>query len=329
MKKHITCLGIETTSHTFGVGIIDGKGNIFADIRDMYKGKPGWGIIPSEAAQHHKKYGREMIKKALEEARTKGITKIDLVAYSAAPGLAPCLHAGINAAKEIAEELNADLIGVNHCLGHFSIGNLFVKMKDPVYIFVSGANTQIVALEAGRYRIFGETLDTGMGNVLDKFGRELGIGFPAGPKIEEMAKKGSYIEMPYVVKGMDLSFSGILTKSIDLLKKGVKKEDICYSMQETLFAMLTEVTERAMAHCNKKEALLIGGVAANKRLCEMLDKMCKARNAKFGACPLKYSGDNGLQIAWQAIIEYNSGKREKKSEIRPYERVDEVEVTWA
>src|SRR3990167_8375068 len=251
MKKHITCLGIETTSHTFGVGIIDGKGNIFADIRDMYKGKPGWGIIPSEAAQHHKKYGREMIKKALEEARTKGITKIDLVAYSAAPGLAPCLHAGINAAKESAEELNADLIGVNHCLGHFSIGNLFVKMKDPVYIFVSGANTQIVALEAGRYRIFGETLDTGMGNVLDKFGRELGIGFPAGPKIEEMAKKGSYIEMPYVVKGMDLSFSGILTKSIDLLKKGVKKEDICYSMQETLFAMLTEVTERAMAHCNK------------------------------------------------------------------------------
>jgi len=163
---------------------------------------------------------------------------------------------------------------------------------------------------------------------LDKFGRLLGLGFPAGPKIEELAKNGKYIELPYTVKGMDLSFSGIITSAIDKFKKGAKKEDLCFSLQETLFAMLTEVTERALAHTRKEEAAIIGGVAANKRLSEMLSTMCSERDARFYAVPLKYSGDNGVMIAMEGILEYKYGVRTNKPDIDPYERIDEIKVVW-
>jgi len=147
--------------------------------------------------------------------------------------------------------------------------------------------------------------------------------------IEELAKKGSkLIDLPYVVKGMDVSFAGIITKAAQLFKDKAKEEDLCYSLQEVCFAMLAEVAERAMAHTGKSELILIGGVAANKRLCEMLSIMCKERNASFFPVPLEYCGDQGVMIAWQGILEYKAGKRISEIEIYPYERVDEVEVMW-
>ncbi|MEK6922342.1 MAG: KEOPS complex N(6)-L-threonylcarbamoyladenine synthase Kae1 [Nanoarchaeota archaeon] len=318
------CLALEGTAHTAGVSIVTSKRNILADLRDMYTKEKG-GIIPAEAAQHHKNIFSELIRKAIEEAKVK---KIDLVAYSKSPGLPPCLKETLNAAKDIAKDLNAPLIGVNHCISHLSSAHFFTKVRDPIYIFVSGANTQIIALEGGRFRIFGETLDSGLGNALDKFGREIGLGFPAGPKIEELAKQGRYIELPYSVKGMDLSFSGIVTATINLYKKGAKKEDLCFSMQETLFAMLTEVTERALAYTRKQEAVIIGGVAANKRLSEMLSIMCNERECKFYVVPLEYSGDQATMIGMQGILEYRAGNKSENPDIDPYERIDEIKVNW-
>ena len=309
---------------TFGAGIITGKGEILADIRKMYKTEKG-GIIPVEAARHHENIYLDVIKEALAKTKNK---KIELVAYARGPGLSPCLRIGAKAAKEIADELKVPLIGVNHCIAHLTSGLLFSKAKNPVYLYCSGANTQIIALEGGKFRIFGETLDIGVGNALDKFGRETGLGFPAGGKIEELAKKGRYVELPYSVKGMDVAFSGIITKTIELYKKGENVANLCYSLQETLFAMLVEVTERALAHCDKNEVLLIGGVAANKRFCEMLDKMCKERNAKFYSVPLEYAGDNGVMIGWQGILEYKVRGGEEKSELKPYERTDDVKVDF-
>lgn len=317
-------LGIESTAHTFGIAVINEKGKIFSDIRDMYKTESG-GIIPNEAARHHENVKDRVIREAIEKSKQN---KFDLIVYARGPGLSPGLHVGLDAAKDLVKDLNCEIIGVNHCIAHLTSGLLFTKAKDPVFVYCSGANTQIIALEGGKYRIFGETLDIGLGNALDKFGREVGLGFPCGPKIEELAKKGKYVDLGYTVKGMDLNFSGIITKAINLYKKGISKEDLCFSLQETFFAMLTEVTERAMAHTGKKEALLIGGVAANKRLIEMLDIMCKERNANFYYVPLKYSGDNAAMICWQGFLEYNSGRREKKAEIKPYERTDEITVFW-
>lgn len=316
------CLGVESTAHTFSAGIISSKGKVFADIRDMYKSATG--IIPAAAAQHHKQLYHKIIKQALEEAGQK----IDLLAYSHGPGLSPCLHVGVQAAREYAKDLIVPVIGVNHPAAHLTSGQLFTKAKNPVFLYISGANTQVISIEGGAFRIMGETLDIGLGNALDKFGRSINLGFPAGPQIEEAAKTGAYIKLPYTVKGMDTAFSGLITKCGHLAQKGVAKEDLCFSLQETAFAMVTEIAERAMAFTQKDELLLIGGVAANKRLCEMLAIMCRERDAAFFAAPLQYAGDNGVMIAWQGLLEYQAGRRDSTVDIYPYERIEEVKVIW-
>jgi universal protein Kae1 len=322
-------LGIESTAHTFGASIISSKGKILSDVRDMYVTKEG-GLIPDKIAEHHKNIGNTVIQKAIENAKIK-IKNIKLISFSQGPGLPLSLIQGMKFAKEFSSKYNIPLIGVNHICAHLEIGKLMTKAKNPVFVFTSGANTQIIAHEGGKYRIFGECLSIALGNALDKFAREIGLGFPGGPKIEEMAKSGKkYIELPYVVKGMDVEFSGIITHAINLFNKGESKEDLCYSLQETMFAMLVEVTERALAHCDKDEVLLIGGVAANQRLCEMLNIMCKERKAIFYAVPFKYSGDQAAMIAWQGIIEYKKGELEtlNKIDINPVWRIDQVKTVW-
>ena len=321
------CLGIESTAHTFGIGIVTFDGKILANVKDSFTTETG-GMIPNEVAKHHEEIKENVLADAL---KVTGIAmkNVSLISYSHGPGLPPCLWVGCRFAQKLACENNIPLIGANHAVAHLTIGNLTTRAKDPIYLYVSGVNTQVIALTGGKYRIFGETLDIGLGNALDKFGRILGLGFPAGPKIEELAKNGKYIELPYVVKGMDVSFSGLVTKATQLAKKE-KPEDLCFSFQETCFAMLAEVAERAMAHTDKKELLLIGGVAANKRLCEMLAKMCQERKGTFYAVPMEYSGDQGAMIAWQGILNYQGGVRVKLEEasVLPYERVDEVDVVW-
>jgi len=319
------CLGIESTAHTFGVGIVTSEGKILANVKKVFTTEKG-GMILSEVGKHHERICDSVVSEALSKANVK-LKDIGLIAYSRGPGLAPALKVGMETAKKLSSENNIPLIGVNHCVAHLTIGQLCTGAKDPVFLYVSGVNTQIMAIAGGRFRIFGETLDIGIGNALDKFGREVGLGFPAGAKIEKLALNGKYIEMPYVVKGMDTSFAGLVTKATQLIQKGEKIEDVCNSFQETAFAMLTEVSERALAHGEKKELLLIGGVAANKKLCSMLDKMCKQRGATFFAVPLEYAGDQGAMIAWQGILEFGKSK-EVPIDIYPYERTDTIEVVW-
>jgi len=319
------CLGIESTAHTFSAGIVNSEGKVLSNIKDMYKPPAGWGIDPSKAKQHHIDVADEVISKSLVEAK---IEKPDLIAFAAGPGLPPCLRIGKDKAIEYAKKFNVPIVQVNHCISHLEIGKLLAKFKDPVMLYVSGGNTQVISFESGKYRVFGETEDIGIGNLLDAFGRTAKIDFPAGPKIEELAKKGKYIELPYSVKGMDVAFSGIKTKLEKMLGK-YKIEDLCYSLQETCFAMLVEVSERAMAHCQKNELILTGGVAANKRLAEMCDIMCKERGAKFFQVPIQYAGDQGAMIAWNGILAKDSAtKSYDKLDINPNWRTDDVDITW-
>ncbi|RLI92039.1 MAG: bifunctional N(6)-L-threonylcarbamoyladenine synthase/serine/threonine protein kinase [Candidatus Altiarchaeales archaeon] len=321
------CLGIEGTAHTLGIGIIK-SGRILADIRRTYK--PKNGIHPREAAQFISKNMKDALYSALSSADLK-FDDIDLIAFSQGPGLGPCLRTIATASRVLSLHYKIPIIGVNHCVAHIEIGRILCKMRNPLALYVSGGNTQILMLKDGRYRIFGETLDIGIGNMLDKFGRAVRLGHPAGPIIENLAKNGkNFIELPYVVKGTDLSFSGILTSAINKFKsKKYRLEDICFSLQETAFAMLTEVTERALAHLKARELLLTGGVGNNKRLQEMLREMAKEHDARFDV-PEGYCSDNGVMIAFLGELMYKSGIRHKLEDtiVKQKFRTDSVEVIW-
>ena len=325
-------LGIESTAHTFGVGIVRDE-KILANVRDMYTTETG-GIIPTESAKHHAKVSHELYEKALETAGIKE-EEIDCIAFSQGPGLAPCLIQGMKFTKEISLKLGKPIVGVNHCVSHLEIGKI-TGAKDPVMLYASGANTQVIAYASGKYRVFGETLDIGVGNFIDNFARFSGIGFPGGPAIEKYAKQGkNYIELPYKVKGMDVTLSGILTN----LKQKVESkkysiEDLAYSLQETVFAMLVETAERALAHTGKNELLLGGGVACNSRLQEMCKIMCEERSAKF-FCPERgLLVDNGAMIAYLGEIMFKakanvfSPEEIDKIDIIPTERTDDITVSW-
>jgi tRNA A37 threonylcarbamoyltransferase TsaD/predicted alpha/beta hydrolase family esterase len=520
-------LGIESTAHTFGIGIVQ-NGKVVANVRRMYSTDEG-GIIPMEAAKHHCNNKNEIYFEALSEAKiVEG--KVDVIAFSQGPGLAPCLLEGMKFAQELSKKLKKPVVGVNHCISHLEIGKL-TGAKDPVMLYASGANTQIIAYEAGKYRIFGETLDLGVGNFIDTVARFMGIGFPGGPAIEKLAKecveksfgdisnvviihgsnakdrenmkrynlppqnernwipwiksqldeKGvsvfaplmpenwkpsykkwkkefekidvnkdsvlvghsagggflvrwlgetgkkikklilvapaiahslgegweveefykfsinknikknvgevvllessndsdglrrsgeifskelrvkqiildnrghftnrgngenmkfpelineivsspNYIELPYKVKGMDITLAGIQTKIKQLLEKGEKIKDLAYSLQETVFAMLVETAERALAHTGKKELLLGGGVGCNSRLQEMCKIMCKERGCKFFVPERSLLVDNGAMIAFLGEIMFKKGIKEKgKIDIHPRERTDQVDVVW-
>ena len=324
-------IGIESTAHTFGIGVVkDGK--ILSNVKEMYTTESG-GIVPLDSAKHHKKVSLEVYKKALNEAKIKE-DKIDAIAFSQGPGLPPCLIEGMKFAKELCGKLNKPLIPVNHCVAHLEVGKL-TGVKDPVLLYVSGANTQVIAYASGKYRVFGETLDIGVGNFIDNFARYAGIGFPGGPRIEKLAEKGDVlIELPYRVKGMDVALSGILTNLKQKLEsKKHKIEDLAFSLQETVFAMLVETAERALAHVEKKELLLGGGVACNSRLQEMCKIMCEERGAKLFVPEKPLLVDNGAMIAYLGEVMYRSGIKYfpvefDKVDIKPRQRTDNVLVSW-
>ena len=328
------CLGIESTADDFSVGIASFEGEILANVMDAYMPEEG-GIHPREAAQHHSQVAAKVIAEAFEKAKIKP-KDITVIAFSQGPGLGPCLRTGATAARALATYLKVPLVGVNHCVAHIEIGKLVTGAKDPVTLYVSGGNTIVAAYEAGRYRIFGETLDIAVGNCLDVFARNAGLkqkrGMVFGAMVEKLAERGEkLISLPYSVKGMDLSFSGLLTAAIQLLKGGKHKlEDICYSLQETAFSMLTEVTERALAHTEKPEVLLTGGVAANKRLQQMLKTIAEEHNARFCVVPKEYALDNGAMIAWTGVLAYKHGLTIsiEESVVKRKWRLDEVDVPW-
>ncbi|RLI11095.1 bifunctional N(6)-L-threonylcarbamoyladenine synthase/serine/threonine protein kinase [Candidatus Bathyarchaeota archaeon] len=332
MEKY--CLGIESTADDFSVGIVTFKGKVLANIISAYMSEEG-GIHPREAARHHAIAANKTIREAFEKA---GIKPQDLtvIAFSQGPGLGPCLRTGATVARALASYLDVPLVGVNHCVAHIEIGKLATKVKDPITLYVSGGNTIVSAFDSGRYRIFGETLDIALGNCLDVFAREAGLrqreGMPFGAVVEKLASKGKkLVLLPYTVKGMDMSFSGLLTAVVNLLKRGeYRLEDLCYSLQETAFSMVTEVTERALAHTEKKEVLLTGGVAANRRLQSMIEAIAEEHDAKFQVVPKQFALDNGAMIAWTGVLAYKHGivTPIEKSFVKLRWRLDRVEVPW-
>lgn len=321
-------MGLEGTAHTVSCGIVDDN-SVLSNCSSSYV-PPKGGIHPREAADHHAENIVPVIEKALSDS---GLTMkdIDLIAFSQGPGLGPCLRVVATAARTLSLKFSIPIQGVNHPLGHVEIGRKLSKAADPVMLYVSGGNTQVIAHLMGRYRVLGETTDIGLGNMLDKFARENGIAFPGGPRIEELAGRGSkLLDIPYSVKGMETSFSGILTAALAFLKKGERMEDVCYSIQEVSFAMITEVLERALYYTNKREILLAGGVARNHRLRTMVSSMAEEAGMNAYLTDERYCMDNGAMIAQAGLLMYENGIRQKLEDtgINPRFRIDEVNVPW-
>lgn len=329
MKKIIS-LGIESTAHTLGIGIIDNKGKIYADVKKQYTSKnKGEGIKPYDASIFHFQNALPALKEALDAANLT-MKDIDVISFAKSPGLGQCLSVGATLARTLAYKYNKPIVGVNHCVAHLEIGKTLMKAKDPLFIYTSGANTQIIAKDDNRYKILGETLDIGLGNLFDSFARDLGYGFPGGPILDKIYfQSNNYVELPYSVKGMDIVFSGLLTASQKKIGK-VKTEDLVYSFMHTAYAMLLEVCERALSYTNKKEIMVIGGVAASKALKDMLLKFSEQRSIKLYIPPVSVCLDNGVMIADLGLKHYVfDGKKEIDDTIvNPTERTDEVVVRW-
>ncbi|RQH01919.1 bifunctional N(6)-L-threonylcarbamoyladenine synthase/serine/threonine protein kinase [Natrarchaeobius oligotrophus] len=338
MSTATRVLGIEGTAWAASAAVYDsgrdGVDSVFIET-DAYEPDSG-GIHPREAAEHMHDAIPRVVERALEHAREtrdgddERSSPVDAVAFSRGPGLGPCLRVVATAARALSQTLDVPLVGVNHMVAHLEIGRHASGFDSPVCLNASGANAHLLAYRNGRYRVLGETMDTGVGNAIDKFTRHVGWSHPGGPKVEATAEDGEYVDLPYVVKGMDFSFSGIMSAAKQAYDDGVPVEDVCYSLQENVFAMLTEVSERALSLTGSDELVLGGGVGQNARLREMLAAMCDQRAASFHAPEPRFLRDNAGMIAVLGAKMYDAGDTLalEDSRVDPNYRPDQVPVRW-
>ncbi len=329
-------VGIESTAHTLSIGSVNAEGVPTPSHSAFFRPESG-GIHPREAADHHAGKAGTLVKQFLESGIDP--SKVDAIAFSQGPGLGPCLRVGASIARALGSKWDIPLVGVNHCVAHIEIGRQQCGMDDPVLLYVSGGNTQVISRMTSHYRVLGETLDIGIGNMLDKFAREHELPFPGGPLIERMASEWhndnkdadlDELTLPYAVQGMDLAFSGIYTAACRLTQRGVPLGAACWSLQEHSFAACMEVAERAMAHTGKTELLLGGGVACNQRIREMGRLMTEERGAICGVPHPQFCVDNGSMIATLGRLQFlHSGATElRSSAVKQGLRTDETTITW-
>jgi N6-L-threonylcarbamoyladenine synthase len=343
-------LGLEGSANKLGVGLIlhpakGGPAQILANIRHTFVSPPGEGFLPKDTARHHRSWVIQLVRQAIKQAAVS-IHDIDCICYTKGPGMGAPLQSVAIAARTLSLLWDKKLVGVNHCVGHIEMGREITGATNPVVLYVSGGNTQVIAYSTQRYRIFGETLDIAVGNCLDRFARTLNISNDPAPgyNIEQLAKKGKVLlDLPYAVKGMDCSFSGILARVDELaaqMKRGelidsltgeaVTPEDLCFSLQETVFAMLVEITERAMAHVESNQVLIVGGVGCNERVQEMMGIMAKDRGGSVYATDERFCIDNGIMIAHAGLLAYRTGFETplEDSTCTQRFRTDDVWVQW-
>jgi len=329
-ETDLRVLGIEGTAWAASAALYDAETDTVDIETNAYLPDSG-GIHPREAAEHMADHLPDIVESVLERARNQyGPEPIDAVAFSRGPGLGPCLRIAGTSGRALAQRLDVSLVGVNHMVAHLEIGRHQSGFDSPICLNASGANAHVLGYRNGRYRVLGETMDTGVGNAIDKFTRHVGWSHPGGPKVEEAAKDGEYINLPYVVKGMDFSFSGIMSAAKEAYDDGVPIEDICFSLQENVFAMLTEVSERALSLTDSTELVLGGGVGQNDRLQKMLSSMCAQRGATLCVPEDRFLRDNAGMIAVLGAKMYAAGDSIsiEQSAIDADFRPDQVPVTW-
>ena len=354
-REAMLALGLEGSANKLGVGVVrhnvDGSVDILSNVRHTYVTPPGTGFLPSDTARHHRRWLVTVAREAVLRAEVR-VQDCSCICFTKGPGMGAPLQSVSVVARTLSLLFSLPLVGVNHCIGHIEMGRTITGASNPIVLYVSGGNTQVIAYSNQRYRIFGETLDIAVGNCLDRFARVIGLSNDPSPgqNIEREARKRSggvggskkpLLPLPYATKGMDVSFGGILKATeaytthprfqkslshlgasraggeakmafdVDLgqLANGammsgdgkhqatlgdaaptppvsddtITPADLCFALQEHIFAMLVEITERAMAHVGSKQVLIVGGVGSNKRLQEMMAIMASERGGSVFA----------------------------------------------
>ncbi|WVN88401.1 tRNA N6-adenosine threonylcarbamoyltransferase [Cryptococcus depauperatus CBS 7841] len=356
--RRFLCLGIEGSANKLGCGIIshapseNGEGTVvtvLSNVRHTYITPPGEGFLPSDTARHHREWIVRVIGEAVKKAGVR-IGDLDCIAFTKGPGMGTPLQVGALVARTLSLLHNIPLVGVNHCVGHIEMGRQITSSHNPIVLYVSGGNTQVIAYSQQRYRIFGETLDIAIGNCLDRFARVIGLRNDPSPgyNIEREARKGKrFVTLPYGTKGMDISLAGVLhaveaytkdrryrtwdqLEGLDDVEDIISPHDLCFSLQETTFAMLVEITERAMAHVGARDVLIVGGVGCNLRLQEMMGIMAKERNGRVFATDESFCIDNGIMIAQAGLLAFRMGQKTliEKTGVTQRYRTDAVHVVW-
>ncbi|MCE4614864.1 MAG: tRNA (adenosine(37)-N6)-threonylcarbamoyltransferase complex transferase subunit TsaD [Desulfurococcales archaeon] len=334
-RENSIVIGIESTAHTLGIGIVSHPPfKVLADVRFEYNPQIG-GLHPRFVTEYMVGNIGDALEKAVKEAGIKA-SDISGIAVALGPGIGPQLRVGATLARALALSLRKPIIPVNHAVAHIEIGRLLCGKKDPLVVYISGGNTQLIVYKEKRYRVIGETLDIALGNLLDAFSREIGIAPPyivnGKHAIDICAKAGSYIRgFPYTVKGQDISYSGLLTAALRYAEKNSKElNSICYTVREIAFAQLIEASERALSSTNKKEILMVGGVAANDYLHGKYIEMARERSVNYCRVSKKYAGDNGVMIAWTGLLSYLYGSDVPiiNAVARQRWRIDEVDILW-
>jgi len=324
------CLGIESTAHTFGASLVDGQDRIVTNVNSTYRPPVGVGIHPRKASEHLASVADEIVRTALSTKDDSSVDP-DVIAYAAGPGLGPCLRIGATVGRALSSFLKKPLVPVHHGVAHLDIAMSIAKARDPLAVLVSGGHTSILIHVGKRWRVYGETQDITLGNLLDMFARDAKLPSPGGLSVSKEATKGeNMIKLPYTVKGNDVAYSGLLTAATSALRRRGNLADICFSLQETAFAMLAEAVERSLAQTRRCEVLIAGGVAASSRLKEMIGSVAEDHGASFHPVPVEYSGDCGAQIACSGRLAYESGITVSTSDsfVIPRWRMDEVDVPW-
>ncbi|WP_432407188.1 tRNA (adenosine(37)-N6)-threonylcarbamoyltransferase complex transferase subunit TsaD [Wukongibacter sp. M2B1] len=322
MNKDLITLALESSCDETSVSVVkNGRevlSNIVSSQIDLHK-KFG-GVVPEVASRKHVENISYVIDEALEEAKVT-FDDIDIIGVTYGPGLVGALLVGLSTAKALAYSLNKPLVGVNHIEGHIYANFIEYKELEPPFVclIVSGGHTHLVYMkDYGVYEVLGKTRDDAAGEAFDKVARAIGLGYPGGPLIDKLSRKGNKeaIAFPRTYlenDSLDFSFSGLKSSVLNYLNnskmKGISivEEDIAASFQQAVIDVLVDKTIRAAKKFNVDKIVIAGGVAANSGLRDLLQEKSNENNFKLMVPPIPLCTDNAAMIGCAAYYDYING----------------------
>ena len=325
MSKKPIILGIESSCDETAAAIITENhknqpvvlSNIVSSQIDVHK--EFGGVVPELAARAHLEKIDWIVKKAINDSGVK-LDDIDGIASTAGPGLVVCLSVGLSFGKALASSLNKPFMAINHLEGHALSPKLNSNLNYPyLLLLISGGHSQYLNVEGlNKYKRLGTTIDDALGEAFDKTAKLLGIEFPGGPQIEVLAEKGdpNRFDLPKPIinrGGCNLSFAGLKTAILKISKQltdDQDKYDIAASFQKTVEEIMYKKTIIAFNEfekinkLNKKNFVIAGGVAANRSLRKMFEKLCKEKKFEAIFPPIELCGDNAAMIGLVGLEKY-------------------------